>query len=367
MVVLIAAVAACALFLVHTPDAGVEAPTANDDSLGTVTASGAAYEAVPSNGAVFLGWVEEGSIVSIADTIVPSPGQKLVAVFSDSDVKEVSYSWKCPIFGADGQALESVSLAETLTLELSKTAYYASLADRTGRMATSSVPMPTSRLTDDAAIEAAAEHLEPLLEGKTNIQKAETVLAFVQDAIAYVSDQDQYGTVEWWATPMETLYSGQGDCEDTAALFVALACRLGLDAGFVAFDDEVMGHMSAAVRLEDGEAAATTFERSDGTVWAYCETAVDGKRLHVGYLSPAFDISEGMWTRVTFDDGSYEGSATVRIGASHTGASVCHYGDGFGPRSDSGASEVSGTLQTPYRAPAGVRGASAGIPAGRFT
>jgi hypothetical protein len=40
--------------------------------------------------------------------------------------------------------------------------------------------------------------------------------------IEYVSDMEQYGHLEYWASPEETLSSMKGDCEDKALLFMRL-------------------------------------------------------------------------------------------------------------------------------------------------
>lgn len=40
--------------------------------------------------------------------------------------------------------------------------------------------------------------------------------------VAYVSDMEQYGHLEYWASPEETMASMQGDCEDRAILFMRL-------------------------------------------------------------------------------------------------------------------------------------------------
>jgi predicted transglutaminase-like cysteine proteinase len=39
---------------------------------------------------------------------------------------------------------------------------------------------------------------------------------FFNDAVAFVDDIDNWGQVDYWASPLETLGRGQGDCEDYA-------------------------------------------------------------------------------------------------------------------------------------------------------
>jgi transglutaminase-like putative cysteine protease len=58
--------------------------------------------------------------------------------------------------------------------------------------------------------------------------KAAKIVKWVQDNITYVSDDKQYKTPEYWATPMETLKSKKGDCEDGAFLIHSLLLNAGI-------------------------------------------------------------------------------------------------------------------------------------------
>ncbi len=283
----------------------------------------ARYRAVPSDGA-FIGWFDNGRYLSGDNELSRASFAGITAMFAESPSKEVSYTWYCPVFGTDGRpsGIDSVQVFE---LSMDRATYYESVASDAGRTATYANPMPYHRLSDDYVMDAIAEHLAPLMAGLTNLQKAEVALAFVQDVIGYESDQDQYGTVEFWTTPMETIYSGYGDCEDTAALFVNIALRMGLSAGFVAFDNPVMGHMSAAVALADGESVTGATFVFDGVTYAYCETAVDNNRLHVGHLN-GYAITDGKWCQTYYSDGEYVGGETVQIGVKTTGNRIVLYG-----------------------------------------
>ncbi len=284
----------------------------------------ARYRAVPSLGA-FIGWFDDGRYLSGDDELSRASFAGITAMFAESPCKEVSYKWNRPTFGTDGKPSEITS-SEVFELSMDSIAYYKSIASDSGRTATYADPMPAQRLSDDYVTDAIATYLSPMVSGLTNLQKAEVVNAFVQDVISYKSDQDQYGTVEFWTTPMETVYSGFGDCEDTAALFVNIALRMGLDAGFVAFDDPVMGHMSAAVALADGETVAGATFVSEGITYAYVETAVDNIRRDVGWLSSALDINDGKWCHVIYGDSGYVGEKTVPIGVSTTNSRIVFYG-----------------------------------------
>ncbi len=281
----------------------------------------ARYRAVPSLGA-FIGWFDGTRYLSSDNELSRASFDGISAMFAESTVKTVSYSWSSPLFATDGSESE-LRAERTFTLEIPRTDYYRSISSDVGRQATYADPMPVHRLCDDDVVDATVAYLGSLMAGQNDYQKASVLLAFVQAVIGYKSDWEQYGAIEFWTTPMETLYSGYGDCEDTAALYVNLAVRLGLDAGFVAFEDPVMGHMSAAVAVGDVGGASFVI---DGVRYTYVETALDGVYKPVGFLSSSLKISDGKWTSVSHDDSGYTAGKTVPIGVSSTGTQITIYG-----------------------------------------
>lgn len=63
------------------------------------------------------------------------------------------------------------------------------------------------------------EALEALIaEGRTESDwsRLHLVNDFINRNINFVSDQQQYGRLDYWATPVESLGAGAGDCEDYA-------------------------------------------------------------------------------------------------------------------------------------------------------
>jgi len=60
--------------------------------------------------------------------------------------------------------------------------------------------------------------------------------------IRYVTDKKQYGYVEVWAMPYETLKRGLGDCEDTSFLLCSLLLALGVKARLVFGEWKGEGH-----------------------------------------------------------------------------------------------------------------------------
>jgi PKD repeat protein len=136
---------------------------------------------------------------------------------------------------------------------------------------------------DDPTLEDLADVLWTRAGGVDRVY-ADYVLAFVQGGIAYLADPPD---VEWPLYPLETLVDGEGDCEDTAILYVSLlkargvACQLA----FVDTDDDGSpDHVLALVEVSSPAAVqsgATVFEL-DGTLYAVAETAA-------GYLALGLD------------------------------------------------------------------------------
>lgn len=79
--------------------------------------------------------------------------------------------------------------------------------------------------------------------GYSGYQLVEYLTAFVQQGIAYKKDPYNNG-YDYPKYPIETVAEKSGDCEDKAALLVALLNTFGFDAVMV----RLPGHMAAAVR-----------------------------------------------------------------------------------------------------------------------
>jgi len=89
------------------------------------------------------------------------------------------------------------------------------------------------------------EGLEPDLAVRDDIGRVSVLLRFVQSALDYATDQEQFGR-EDYLYPDESLFYPQCDCEDRSALFAVLVRELvGLDV--VGLD--YPGHIATAVAL----------------------------------------------------------------------------------------------------------------------
>lgn len=105
---------------------------------------------------------------------------------------------------------------------------------------------------------------ESLLSGElgdlaeaTLTRKAAVVNTAVNRLVSYRKDVDQYGTLDYWATPRETLKQRAGDCEDYAILKMALLEELGIPASsmsVVVLKDErrSLFHAILALRTRQG-------------------------------------------------------------------------------------------------------------------
>lgn len=68
-------------------------------------------------------------------------------------------------------------------------------------------------------------------QGKSVQEKLALVNDYFNQNVLWISDFDQYGVVEYWATPLEMLASNAGDCEDFAIgkYFTLMALKVPMD------------------------------------------------------------------------------------------------------------------------------------------
>ena len=135
---------------------------------------------------------------------------------------------------------------------------------------------------------------------------ANYLLAFVNTVVTYQDDPTSSdGSNEYWRLPVETLYLGYGDCEDTSILMSAICnCMSTLsDAEGRAFAPGgyiegacifmLPGHAMAGVSLSSEPSGGESGMYSadiDGTAYYFCETTADTDfdRIYVGYLSQGY-------------------------------------------------------------------------------
>lgn len=64
--------------------------------------------------------------------------------------------------------------------------------------------------------------------GSDEQARLESVNRFINRSIVYTEDQQLWGSADYWATPLETLSQGRGDCEDIAIAKYFSLVRLGV-------------------------------------------------------------------------------------------------------------------------------------------
>ena len=116
---------------------------------------------------------------------------------------------------------------------------------------------------DDGTLSELMRMLSAYGSGMDRTEFARFVLSFVQ-TIPYVTDEDSVGEREYWKYPLETLWDGGGDCEDSTILYDTLMLMAGYDVAFVLFQDHAMSAVSVDV---DGHSLTR-----DGIVYVFCET-----------------------------------------------------------------------------------------------
>ena len=119
---------------------------------------------------------------------------------------------------------------------------------------------------NDSVIVSIKDYLNDEASSLTEIQKANYVLQFVQEAIPYVTDAQGKGMDEYWKYPYETLYDMCGDCEDKSILYASIMKAMGYDVALVILP----GHMG--VGLAGVEGSTGTYIEVDGKQYYYCET-----------------------------------------------------------------------------------------------
>ena len=142
---------------------------------------------------------------------------------------------------------------------------------------------------------------------------AEFILAFVQECFTYKTDTYLYRQSEYYAFPMETIYNGGGDCEDTSILCAALYKAAGYNTGVFL----IPGHAVAAVALDGYVAGDVSSEyqssvavfslEKNGETYYGCETTLSSNEFGVGYISTNWKIVDGViyYKNEAYTDGNY--------------------------------------------------------------
>ncbi len=241
--------------------------------------------------------VSIGAVVAVVavSAILLAVGISMIGMFSDDGEykdKTVTYRWSVPTIDDSPQ----FSITVTLSGDEMKTADNSAI-ERTGT--TTNIPVhsdgvfaareyvvvgDTVKLVSDALW---AEFQEEIVNDPsyssyaTSRYFADYVLAFVQEAADYAYDDEAFGQTEYWQYPIETIYRGYGDCEDTSILASAIYARLSQIDGA---EDLILGstlfllpgHAMAGVEIDGTIPGIGNFMvEKDGHVYYTCETTLD--------------------------------------------------------------------------------------------
>lgn len=133
-------------------------------------------------------------------------------------------------------------------LDITQDEYEASMMRSISRCSTIFIPTPVAMADpDDPYVQEIAGIIDGLTSGMDTSVRAAVAAHFVQTGIKYMRDSELYGCRDWWATPMETLYLGRGDCEDKAVLLMSILEAMGIESALLDYPD----HIDAAVRYDD--------------------------------------------------------------------------------------------------------------------
>jgi predicted transglutaminase-like cysteine proteinase len=92
-------------------------------------------------------------------------------------------------------------------------------------------PIPSTTALADTQSAARLLSWESLLQNAVHGDEQallKQVNGFINRSVRFVSDQQAWGVEDYWATPMETLTQGMGDCEDFAIAKYFSLVRMGV-------------------------------------------------------------------------------------------------------------------------------------------
>jgi len=127
---------------------------------------------------------------------------------------------------------------------------------------------------------------------KGNPGYANFILSFVQICFYYPPHTEDlrtmgpdmwlYGSKNYAASPLETIYYGMGDCEDTAILAAALFTASGVDSALIYLSSEEMGHIMTGVALNNytppnfnSNYYEIIYQEINGKYYYACESTTD--------------------------------------------------------------------------------------------
>lgn len=176
--------------------------------------------------------------------------------------------------------------------------------------------------SDDKYVKQIAEYISGATVGLDKAEVVNVLLRFTQ-TIPYMYDSESVGQEEYWKYPLETLYDGNGDCEDTSILFCAVGKAMGYDTALMLFSGHATGAISIAdmgydtsdVKLKTERVGAGffsipyyTIDNSDISTYVYRENVPTTPSYYLYCETTTIDDGKGNEFRVG-DVPSYTGRA----------------------------------------------------------
>ena len=134
----------------------------------------------------------------------------------------------------------------SITLGIRYSDYYTYKTDGIIRSQGATEHDKMSVTSDDKYVKQIAEYISGATVGLDKAEVVNVLLRFTQ-TIPYMYDSESVGQEEYWKYPLETLYDGNGDCEDTSILFCAVGKAMGYDTALMLFS----GHATGAISIAD--------------------------------------------------------------------------------------------------------------------
>lgn len=178
--------------------------------------------------------------------------------------------------------------------------------------------------SDDKYVKQIADYISGATVGLDKAEVVNVLLRFTQ-TIPYMYDSESVGQEEYWKYPLETLYDGNGDCEDTTILFCAVGKAMGYDTALMLFSGHAtgavsitdMGYDTSDVKLKTERVGAGFFSRvvsyytidnSDISTYVYRENILTTPSYYLYCETTTIDDGKGNEFRVG-DVPSYTGRA----------------------------------------------------------
>ncbi len=246
--------------------------------------------------------MDHGRALSITHTMTYSDGKtstfNIVEIVEE--VTDKRFAWKyqeVTWYSALTNILKLNNRAAVMDITMTFSEYYEAL--------TADVPrsggygeMDRYVLQNDPLIDRIAVSLQELTAGMSDIERVNCILKMVQ-SISYETDEDSKGVEDYWKLPAETLWEGNGDCEDHAFLFASIMEAMGYETVLHYIycyngNDIVAAHVAAGVNVSGGSGSHVTIDEVN---YYYCEaTAQAGTKwlnnANVGHMPSGYVIDQ---------------------------------------------------------------------------